>query len=53
MTASKTATASDLPDEEKESEKWQYANCWTTVYAKLFDRVTKSKDTEIDRNSEE
>jgi hypothetical protein len=32
-------------EKEKESDKWQYANCWTTVYSKLFDRVTKAADT--------
>ena len=28
---------------ETDAER-KYANCWTTVYSKLFDRVTKSKD---------
>ena len=23
-------------DKENESERWQYANCWTEVYAKLL-----------------
>ena len=26
-------------ERQSESAKWQYANCWTEVYSKLFDRL--------------
>ena len=27
------------PERQSESARWQYANCWTEVYSKLFDRL--------------
>ena len=27
------------PERKSESARWQYANCWTEVYSKLFDRL--------------
>ena len=29
----------DWKAKQSESAEWQYANCWTTVYSKLFDRL--------------
>ena len=26
-------------EKQTQSAEWQYANCWTSVYAKLFDRL--------------
>ena len=39
----------DDPDPEKraESGRWQYANCWTEVYSKLFDRLSTEISTII------
>ena len=36
----KTAEMSAWKQKQSQSAEWQYANCWTSVYAKLFDRLT-------------
>ena len=38
------------PEKEKESTRWQYANCWTEVYAKLFDRLKADEVNSIVTN---
>ena len=36
----KTAEVAAWKQKQSQSAEWQYANCWTSVYAKLFDRLT-------------
>ena len=36
----KTAEMAAWKKKQSQSAEWQYANCWTSVYAKLFDRLT-------------
>ena len=36
----RTAEMEAWKEKQSQSAEWQYANCWTSVYAKLFDRLT-------------
>ena len=39
LIARKEKELSEWKEKQTQSAEWQYANCWTSVYAKLFDRL--------------
>ena len=47
----RTAEMEAWKEKQSQSAEWQYANCWTSVYAKLFDRLTPEEPFHLTPNT--